>query len=293
MLRRILVLASGVLLAATLTAQETGQLAGTVTSGAGPVSGAEVRVSRAGTSDPAATSSTSGDGRFRLTGLPQAVYRVTVTREGYRPVERTGIVVLAGATAGLDLTLEPVATGQPDEVRVRLVTPLGVIEIAVDVKRAPVTSANFLRYVDAGLYDNGRFHRATRPDNYTPAPPDRPMMELIQAGIDPSRRSQGFPPIALERTSVTGLRHVAGTVSMARGTGADTATSDFFILLDDQPSLDFGGRRFEDAQGAAAFGRVTADLEVVRLIQGRPVTGQNLTPPVPIDRALRVTREER
>ena len=79
-------------------------------------------------------------------------------------------------------------------------------------------------------------------------------MELIQGGIDPARADKAFPPIPLERTSVTGLKHVAGTVSMARGTAADTATSDFFILLDDQPSLDFGGKRFDDGQGAAAFG---------------------------------------
>jgi len=115
-------------------------------------------------------------------------------------------------------------------------------------------------------------------------------MEIIQAGISPARRSEAFPPIPLERTSVTGLKHVAGTVSMARGTGADTATSDFFILLDNQPSLDFGGKRFDDEQGAAAFGRVVNGLDVVRKIQQQPVdpqTPQNLSPPVPIVRAGR------
>jgi peptidyl-prolyl cis-trans isomerase A (cyclophilin A) len=158
--------------------------------------------------------------------------------------------------------------------------------IAVDTVRAPITAANFLKYVDGGFYDGGRFHRATRPDNYKPAPPDRPMMEIIQGGINPARQSEAFPPIPLERTSVTGLRHVIGTVSMARG-AADTARSDFFILLDDQPSLDFGGKRFEDGQGAAVFGRVLSGLEVVRKIQQQPVTGQNLTPPVPILKATR------
>ena len=73
---------------------------------------------------------------------------------------------------------------------------------------------------------------------------------------------------------------------MARGT-ADTATSDFFILLDDQPSLDFGGMRFDDGQGAAAFGRVISGLDVVRRIQQQPVQGQNLTPPIPIISAKR------
>lgn len=177
---------------------------------------------------------------------------------------------------------------QPGEVLVRLETPLGVIDLAIDTKRAPITAANFLEYVDGGFYDGGRFHRATRPDNYTPDPPNRPMMQVIQAGIDPERRRDGFKPIPLERTSVTGLRHVVGTVSMARAPQADSARSDFFICLDDQPSLDFGGKRFEDAQGAAAFGRVVAGMDVVRKIQQQPVQKQALTPPVPITKAARV-----
>ncbi len=165
---------------------------------------------------------------------------------------------------------------------VRIETSLGSIVLAIDTAHAPVTAANFLKYVDGGFYDGGRFHRATRPDNYTPTPPNRPMMEIIQGGINPDRRSAAFPPIPLERTSVTGLKHVRGTVSMARGTGADTATSDFFILLDDQPSLDFGGKRFDDGQGGAAFGRVISGMDVVKKIQQQPVEGQNLTPPVAI-----------
>lgn len=177
---------------------------------------------------------------------------------------------------------------EPGEVLVRLETPLGAIDLAVDTKRAPVTAANFLKYVDGGFYDGGRFHRATRADNYTPAPPNRPMMEIIQGGMDPARQSERFPPIPLERTSVTGLKHIAGTLSMARGADTDTATSDFFICLDDQPSLDFGGRRFDDGQGAAAFGRVVSGMDVVRRIQQQPVEKQALTPPVPITKAARV-----
>jgi len=121
------------------------------------------------------------------------------------------------------------------EVLVRLETSLGAIDLAIDTKRAPVTAANFLRYVDGGFYDGGRFHRATRPGNYTPEPPNKPRMEIVQAGINPKRRGEGFPAIPLERTSVTGLRHVVGTVSMARTPAADSARSDFFICLDDQP----------------------------------------------------------
>ena len=119
-------------------------------------------------------------------------------------------------------------------------------------------------------------------------PPDRPMMEIVQAGIDPEKRREAFPAIPLERTSVTGLRHVIGTVSMARTPEADSARADFFICLDDQPSLDFGGKRFEDGQGAAAFGRIVAGMDVVRKIQQQPVQKQALTPPIPITKATRV-----
>lgn len=157
------------------------------------------------------------------------------------------------------------------EVVVRLETALGVIDIAVDTKRAPV-----------------RFHRTTHAGNYTPAPPNRPLLEVIQAGINPDMRGRGFPAIPLERTTVTGIRHVVGVVSMARG-GPDSATSDFFICLNDQPSLDMGGLRFDDGQGAAAFGRVVSGLDVARAIQKQPFEAQRLTPPVAIVKASRLS----
>lgn len=198
-----------------------------------------------------------------------------------------GIVALLAVTGHLAAGQVP---ARPDaaEVPVRIETPLGSIDVVVDARHAPITAANFLKYVDGHFYDGGRFHRATRSDNYTPAPPNRPPMEIVQAGIDPDRRKDAFPPIPLERTSVTGLQHVVGTISMARGTQADTAVSDFFICLDDQPSLDFGGHRFDDGQGAAAFGRVVKGMDVVRRIQQQPVKGQSLDPPVTITRIVRL-----
>jgi peptidyl-prolyl cis-trans isomerase A (cyclophilin A) len=189
----------------------------------------------------------------------------------------------------LVLSMQQPALGT-GEVLVRVETTLGVIDIAVDTARAPVTAANFLKYVDGGFYDQGRFHRATRESNYTPQLPNRPLLEVIQAGINQSRRQDGFGRIPLERTSVTGLTHVAGVVSMARAPGADTATSDFFICLNDQPSLDFGGLRFDDGQGAAAFGRVVSGMDVARTIQQQPVDAQRLTPPIAIIKAARVQR---
>jgi len=210
----------------------------------------------------------------------------------------TGILlrIALGVALVAPMSAQKPPEGDPGEVLVRIETSFGSIDVAVDGKHAPITAANFLKYVDGKFYDGGRFHRATRPDNYTPAPPDRPAMAIIQGGIDPGRRGEAFPAIPLERTSVTGLKHVVGTVSMARGVTADTARSDFFICLDDQPSLDFGGKRFDDAQGAAAFGRVVKGLDVIRRIQQQPTDEkaetamgkQTLAPPVTITRMSRL-----
>jgi peptidyl-prolyl cis-trans isomerase A (cyclophilin A) len=170
-------------------------------------------------------------------------------------------------------------------VRVLVQTELGDIMIEIDTTRAPNTAANFLRYVDAGHYDGGTFHRTVKMDNQ----PDSPVkIEVIQAGVSAERASDGFQPIPLERTSVTGLRHTDGAISMARGQ-ADSATSGWFICINDQPSLDFGGARNPDGQGFAAFGRVVQGMEVVRKIQQASNTdAQRLTPPIKIMKAARI-----
>jgi peptidyl-prolyl cis-trans isomerase A (cyclophilin A) len=161
-------------------------------------------------------------------------------------------------------------------------TDRGNISVTLDSARAPNTVANFLRYVDGGFYTGGLFHRTVTPTNQ---PNDSVRIEVIQGGANPQR--QAFPPIELERTNVTGLKHRDGTLSMARA-GPNTATSDFFICIGDQPSLDFGGHRNRDGQGFAAFGQVTKGMDVVRAIQASPAQGQRLTPPVAIRRINRV-----
>src|SRR5688572_6908756 len=182
---------------------------------------------------------------------------------------------------GLAIALQ-VAGASP--VRVRIETPLGIVEAKIDSAKAPNTAANFLRYVDGGAYTNGRFHRTVRADNQ---PNDSVRIAVIQASIDTATGARDVAPIALERTSVTGLRHRDGTLSMARG-GPDTATSSFFICIGDQPALDFGGHRNLDGQGFAAFGRVTRGMDVVRKIQASSAEAQRLTPPVPITRIVRM-----
>ena len=188
--------------------------------------------------------------------------------------------------AGIALALFALTVrgAEPAEIRVVLETTRGEIDLALDSVHAPATSANFLRYVAAGLYDHGVFHRTVTPDNQ----PDKKIrIEVIQAGIDPARRTLDGPPIALERTRDTSLKHQDGTLSMARD-GPDTATSDFFICLGAQSELDFGGLRNPDGQGFAAFGHVVRGLEVVRAIQKAPAEGQSLKPPVKILRARRL-----
>jgi peptidyl-prolyl cis-trans isomerase A (cyclophilin A) len=172
------------------------------------------------------------------------------------------------------------AVPQAKTVHVVIETEMGKIEVDLDADKAPVTVANFLRYVDAGHYTGGRFHRTVklRPDNQ---PQSTVKIEVIQAGVNPEKEKSGWPPIPLERTNKTGLKHLDGAISMARD-GSDTATSDFFICIGAQPELDFGGRRNPDGQGFAAFGRVTRGMDVVRKIQAAPVEAQKLNPPVKI-----------
>jgi peptidyl-prolyl cis-trans isomerase A (cyclophilin A) len=170
------------------------------------------------------------------------------------------------------------AQASPGLVRVTIRTEIGNIELAVDSARAPVSAANFLRYVDAGRYEGGRFHRTVTPDNQ---PNNDVKIEVIQWSAAPRGTREAFSPVELERTNKTGLRHLDGTISMARG-GPNSATSDVFICLGDQPELDFGGKRNADGQGFAAFGRVTAGMDVVRRIQRSPARGQTLDPPVRI-----------
>jgi peptidyl-prolyl cis-trans isomerase A (cyclophilin A) len=185
------------------------------------------------------------------------------------------LLVVAGMLLG--------GQGDTGNVTVVLRTTMGDITLQVDADHAPKTAANFLRYVDGGYYDGGRFHRTVRLDNQ---PGKKVLIEVVQAGPSPTPAREGFPPIALERTKDTGLRHVDGTVSMARD-GPDSATSDFFICIGDQPELDFGGKRNPDGQGFAAFGRVVSGMDVVRKIQRAPADGQSLTPPIAMSAARR------
>lgn len=186
----------------------------------------------------------------------------------------------------LFLAASVLAQEKGGSVRVLIQTELGDIEVELDAKRAPVTTENFLRYVDAGHYDGGLFHRTVKlkPDNQ---PNNTIKIEVIQAGVNPDKSKEGFAPIKLERTNATGLKHKDGVISMARTT-ADTATSDFFICIGDQAELDFGGKRNADGQGFAAFGKVVKGMEVIKKIHQSSVDGQKLMPPIKITKARKL-----
>jgi peptidyl-prolyl cis-trans isomerase A (cyclophilin A) len=177
-------------------------------------------------------------------------------------------------------------------VPVVIETTLGSIRVELDAGSAPITTANFLRHVDSGLYDSGRMHRTVTLENQnalTGKTVDASVaIEVVQGGADPDRLAEPLDPIPLERTNITGIRHIDGAISMARG-AADSAKEQFFICVGDQPSLDFGGLRNPDGQGFAAFGRVTAGMEVVRAIHHAPHQGQRLDPPITI---TTITRAE-
>ena len=165
-------------------------------------------------------------------------------------------VFLAAAALGLLTLCLSCAHLSAKPVLVVFETELGNITVEVDVAHAPITGTNFLRYVDGKFYDGGMINRAVRPDNTIRHDVE---VQVIQFQSDPARESELFPPIPMERTSVTGLRHVNGVLSMAR-MGPDTAQASFSIVIGDQPEMDFGGKRNPDGQGFAVFGRVVDGL---------------------------------
>ena len=193
-------------------------------------------------------------------------------------IRRTGAVLLSltlliSATAAVAQTPPP-----PNPIPMVVIrTSHGDIGLGLNIYQAPVTVCNFLRYVEAGHYVGGRFFRtvvARTNDNPNP-------IDIIQAATPAGSDDAGFGPIPLERTRDTGLTHRGGTISMARD-APDSATSSFFIVVDDAPALDFGGARNPDGQGFAAFGFVTGGMAVVRAIQALPATNEVIDSPVMI-----------
>jgi peptidyl-prolyl cis-trans isomerase A (cyclophilin A) len=207
-----------------------------------------------------------------------------------RAPDAQGSAPVAPATVKQAVPAPPPAP-LPDSVRVRLETDVGAIVVALDAKRAPITATNFVRYAEGGRFDGASFYRAAVSKNSDGEPVAG--RGFIQGGIRRNYRLM-LAPIAHEPTSRTGLRHEAGTISMARSaeTGVG-AMGEFFILTAAMPAMDAKG----DKEGYAAFGKVVEGMDVVQSILTAPtianagrgaMRGQMLEKPVRILRARRV-----
>jgi len=178
----------------------------------------------------------------------------------------------------------PASKPAPGIVRVRIVTSLGPIVIALDAKRAPRTTANFLAYVDDKRLDNTSFYRSARSKA-------DPAYGFVQGGIGTDARRMLPSPVPLEPTNRTGIRHLDTVISMAHGRDENGATGNFAIMLGAHPSMDAK----PGYTGYAAFGHVVEGMDVVRKILARPIgggsgpmKGQMILTPVPLIRAERI-----
>ena len=161
-------------------------------------------------------------------------------------------------------------------------TELGDIVFEVYPEKAPITVKNFLKYVDKADFDGADFYRVVRMDNQ---PNDSIRIEVIQGNFTSDKNSLG--KIEHETTEETGILHENGTISMAR-MDPGSASLAFFICINDQPQLDYGGKRNPDGQGFAAFGKVIKGMDVVKLIQSGKTDGQSLKKTIQISEIIKV-----
>ena len=221
---------------------------------------------------------------------------IRATTAGPGPQRRSEWAWLRRVTLGIAIACAVVlphstaAVQDMGPVAITIRTAMGDIDLELYPDRAPLTTANFLAYLDAGHYNGGGFYRVVRYDNDN----GNPKIEVIQGGANEDGRRE-FPAIAHESTEDTGLLHVDGAISMARG-GVGTATSEFFLVIGDQPGLDHGQPRNADMQGFAAFGQVVRGMDVVREIdqlrapqaeEGDYTSGQVLEEPIRINEVVR------
>jgi peptidyl-prolyl cis-trans isomerase A (cyclophilin A) len=191
-----------------------------------------------------------------------------------------------GVLGGTGLLVPSFAFAQTRKPRVVITTGRGTITVELEAQKAPLTAANFLRYVAAKKYDGGLFYRAAK---NRAAPSEGTIV------ANPAKTAQPYPGIAHESTTKTGLRHKAGTISLGRF-GPGSGKGNFFICTSDLPYLDAKPGAPGDNLGFAAFGQVVAGMSVVRKILASPTSddapfetqrGEWLKPPIPILSARR------
>ncbi len=177
-------------------------------------------------------------------------------------------------------------------VKAVLETTLGDIEVELCVDEAPRSAGSFLRFLDSGRYNGGGFNRVVRPDNDN----GEPAITVIQGGVLDFDSLTEEDLVPHETTAQTGIKHVDGVLSLARGKPGSGSGGMFFICIGAQPALDYGGARNKDGQGFAAFGRVVSGMDVVTKINAnteclkvddRYLYNQILAQPVRIKNAYR------
>ena len=170
------------------------------------------------------------------------------------------------------LTFLMVSCARETIIPISIETELGPIQLELYPDGAPITVSNFLRYVDEKRYDDFHFYRVVHLENQ---PDNDVKIEVIQGGLGFDKHPMELPAIIHETTNKTGIRHLNGTLSMAR-MEPGTASSEIFLCINDQPELDYSGKRNPDGQGFAAFGKVIFGMDVIRKIQLLPETKQML-----------------
>lgn len=205
------------------------------------------------------------------------MYRRCFHRRAYWLVVVVGIALTVGTGCNPAIKY--------DNPVVIIETKFGNITVELYAQKAPATAAAFLRNSDSGFFDNSSFYRVLRNDNQVTG---TLRSYLIQGGVwqsNPDLKSR-FKPIPHESTRQTGILHKKGTISMARNEPG-TATSEFFICVEDEPGFDYGGNNNADGQGYAAFGSVVEGMGTVMKIFQQPEDNQRFRPPVAIQKVYR------
>ena len=171
-----------------------------------------------------------------------------------------------------------------NSIDILIITEIGTITIKLLPNQAPITVKKFLRYIDEDRYSAFTFYRVVNMINQNS---DSVKIEVIQGGLGFNKHLDVLPPILHESTNITNLKHLNGTISMARNEPG-TASSEIFICINDQPELDYNGSRNPDGLGFAAFGMVKSGMDIVKKIQQSPSNGQMLNKPIRVKSIKRI-----
>lgn len=190
------------------------------------------------------------------------------------------------------LTIIPLFSNTNPKIIIQ--TEFGNITAEIYLKSAPITAENFLSHVKNGFFKNSRFYRTVTKKNQ---PNNKVKIEVIQAGPNDKLVIKKYGKnyykkigIKHETTKITGIRHLDGTISMARDKPGSASFS-YFICINDQPSLDFGGKRNPDGEGFAAFGKVLKGMDIVKKIQKSTANGQRLIPEIKVKNIFIISKE--